>query len=69
MAIPHKNQMLVFVRCCLIFRRSKMEFTLYTANCVGNPQNSLYPDKVEINGADDMRAAVLEASGKVQSSA
>lgn len=35
-----------------------MNFTLYTANCVGNPQNSLYPDKVEINGADDMRAAV-----------
>ncbi|CCY17289.1 phage/plasmid primase P4 family domain-containing protein [Eubacterium sp. CAG:786] len=35
-----------------------MNFTLYTANCVGNPQNSLYPDKVEINGADDMKAAV-----------
>ena len=35
-----------------------MNFTLYTANCIGNPQNSLYPDKVEINGADDMKAAV-----------
>lgn len=35
-----------------------MKFTLYTANCIGNPQNSLYPDKVEINGADDMKAAV-----------
>lgn len=36
-----------------------MNFTLYTANCIGNPQNSLYPDKVEINGADDMKALSL----------
>lgn len=35
-----------------------MNFTLYTANCVGNPQNNLYPNRLVISNADDMRAAV-----------
>ena len=36
-----------------------MNFTLYTANCVGNPQNNLYPNRLVISNADDMRAAVI----------
>jgi hypothetical protein len=35
-----------------------MNFTLYTANCAGNPQNNLYPNRLVISNADDMRAAV-----------
>ena len=36
-----------------------MKFTLYTANCAGNPQNNLYPNRLIISNADDMRAAVV----------
>ena len=36
-----------------------MKFTIYTANCVGNPANSLYPNKSEISNKDDMLAALL----------
>ena len=36
-----------------------MKFTLYTANCAGNPQNNLYPNRLVISNADDMRAAVV----------
>lgn len=36
-----------------------MNFTLYTANCAGNPQNNLYPNRLVISNADDMRAAVI----------
>ena len=35
-----------------------MKFTIYTANCVGNPANSLYPNKSEISNKDDMLAAI-----------
>ncbi len=35
-----------------------MKLTLYTANCTGNPQNNIYPNKAEIYSADDMLAAV-----------
>ena len=36
-----------------------MKFTFYTANCAGNPQNNLYPNRLVISNADDMRAAVV----------
>ena len=35
-----------------------MEFTIYTADCVGNPTNSLYPNKVVIRSAADLAEAV-----------
>lgn len=35
-----------------------MTFTLYTANCTGNAQNSIYPNRVEVNTPEDMLAAV-----------
>lgn len=36
-----------------------MNFTLYTANCAGNPQNNLYPNRLVVSNADDMRADVV----------
>ncbi len=35
-----------------------MKLTLYTANCTGNAQNSLYPNQVEVKTLEDMLAAV-----------
>lgn len=35
-----------------------MKFTLYTANCAGNPKNSLYPNRMEILSEDNMLAAI-----------
>jgi len=35
-----------------------MNFTLCTANCTGNPQNSLYPNRVEVKTPEDMLAAI-----------
>jgi len=35
-----------------------MQFTLYTANCTGNAQNSLYPNRVEVCSPDDMLTAI-----------
>lgn len=35
-----------------------MEFTIYTADCVGNPTNSLYPNKAVIQSAADLVEAV-----------
>lgn len=35
-----------------------MKVTLYTANCTGNAQNSLYPNKAVITNAADMMAVV-----------
>lgn len=36
-----------------------MKFTLYTANCTGNAQNSLYPNRAVIANEADMMAAVI----------
>ena len=35
-----------------------MKLTIYTANCSGNPKNSIYPNKVAVTCEDDMTAAV-----------
>jgi len=35
-----------------------MTFTLYTADCTGNAQNSIYPNRTEVNTPEDMLAAV-----------
>lgn len=35
-----------------------MNFTLFTSNCVGNAQNSLYPNKADIANEDDFKAAI-----------
>lgn len=35
-----------------------MELTIFTANCVGNPANALYPNKAKIENKDDMMAVI-----------
>ena len=35
-----------------------MKFTIYSANCVGNPANALYPNKAEIENKEDMMAVI-----------
>lgn len=35
-----------------------MEFTLYTANCSGNEQNNIYPNKMIISNAEQLKKAV-----------
>lgn len=35
-----------------------MKFTIYSANCVGNPANALYPNKAEIENKEDMLAVI-----------
>lgn len=35
-----------------------MKLTVFTANCVGNPTNALYPNKAEIHNKDDMMAVI-----------
>lgn len=35
-----------------------MKLTIFTANCVGNPANALYPNKSEIENKEDMMAVV-----------
>lgn len=35
-----------------------MKFTLYTANCTGNAQNSIYPNRVDVNSPEDMLVAI-----------
>lgn len=37
-----------------------MKFTLFTANCVGNAQNSIYPNRVQINTPEGMLAAIAQ---------
>lgn len=32
-----------------------MKFTIYTADCTGNPQNRLYPHQVVVTSACDMK--------------
>lgn len=35
-----------------------MKLTIFTANCVGNPANALYPNKAEIENKDDMMTVI-----------
>ena len=35
-----------------------MKLTIFTANCVGNPANALYPNKSEIENKEDMMAVI-----------
>lgn len=35
-----------------------MKLTIFTANCVGNPANALYPNKAEIENQDDMMTVI-----------
>lgn len=35
-----------------------MKFTIYSANCIGNPANALYPNKAEIENKEDMIAVI-----------
>lgn len=35
-----------------------MKLTIFTANCVGNPANTLYPNKAEIENKEDMMAVI-----------
>ena len=35
-----------------------MKLTIFSANCVGNAANALYPNKAEISNADDMIAVI-----------
>lgn len=35
-----------------------MKFTLYTANCTGNAQNSIYQNRMDVNSPEDMLAAI-----------
>lgn len=35
-----------------------MKITIFTANCVGNPANVLYPNKAEIENQDDMMTVI-----------
>ena len=35
-----------------------MKLTIFTANCVGNPANALYPNKAEIENKEDMMAVI-----------
>lgn len=35
-----------------------MKFTLYTANCTGKAQNSIYPNRAEVNSPEDLLAAI-----------
>jgi P4 family phage/plasmid primase-like protien len=35
-----------------------MKLTIFSANCVGNATNALYPNKAEINNVDDMMAVI-----------
>lgn len=37
-----------------------MRFTLFTANCVGNAQNSIYPNRVQVNTPGGMLAAIAQ---------
>ena len=35
-----------------------MKLTIFSANCVGNPANALYPNKAEIENKEDMLAVI-----------
>ena len=35
-----------------------MKFTIYSANCIGNPANALYPNKAEITNKEDMQSVI-----------
>ena len=38
--------------------KQKMQFTVFTANCVGKPGNCSYPNRLTITGSDSLRRAV-----------